>query len=100
MKDIPATYDIVRDMWILDVKTVLSLDMVEKARQFIYKVNLDRRKSMFPGDKREMMDKALRALEAKRIEQRLSGKGDQDLFKATERTSTRSYFFNNPLGEI
>lgn len=92
LKNMPATYDPLTDMWIIDVETVLSPKMLKFARDKIYSVNAGRRALMKSVDAKQNLEKALSALTRGRIQQRLSGKGDQNLFQSTERTNPSRVF--------
>lgn len=93
LKPMPATYDGMADMWILDVETVLPDHVLSKAVEFIYKANEGRRSDMHSIDAKQHLEKALSALRRGRIQQRLSGKGDQVLFQSTERATSRVFSF-------
>lgn len=86
IQDLRCTYDDVNDMWIVDTDAVLTKSMLEYLRVRVFKENEGRRPQMKSVDAKQHLEKALEALRRGRIQQRLSGPGDQVLFQSTERT--------------
>lgn len=86
-KEIPVHYDVVNDRWIADISEPLSQFQLKVVAQRVFKINKERWTGLPPGDKKEFIGKALKALQEGRIEQRFASKKQGvEAFKSTEGT--------------
>jgi hypothetical protein len=85
VRDLACHYDGEKDTWYVRVPFALPATALERVRDWIFKVNHDRMVACSPGDKKEYLKKALKALTEGRVEQMVTNKGEQVLFASTER---------------
>ncbi len=84
-KNILSHYDKQNDRWIFDLPHGVAQSVLKGLADYVYKINKDRWLCA-SGETKERIGFALRALEQGRYIGRLTGKGDQELFKATQGT--------------
>lgn len=85
-KNVEARYDGNLDMWYFDVPFAVSSKMMRGVRDFVLRVNVDRARSLPPGDRKDFVTRGIEALKKNRIKQRIAKKGEHVLFQATEGT--------------
>lgn len=96
MKDLACYYDGAKDTWYIRVPYALPALALQRAKDWILKVNHDRMVACSPGDKKDYLKKALKALNEGRLEQMLTHKGEQVLFGSTERENPDRTFSFGP----
>jgi hypothetical protein len=87
-KSLQTFFDHENDRWVVVVPAgtpAFSKATMKGVTDYIYKINLDRWHSAAPGDRKERIGTALKALQEGRVVQHLTGKGDQVMFQSTEK---------------
>jgi hypothetical protein len=96
LKDLACHYDGEKDTWFVRVPFALPTPALQRAKDWIFKVNHDRMVSCSPGDKKDYLKKALKALAEGRFEQLITHKGEQVIFSSTEREKPDRTFTFGP----
>lgn len=86
MKDLACTYHSDTDTWRVRVPFALSDEAIERVRVWLLGVQVDRDRGLPPGDKKDLLKRAIFALEQRKIVQIHVGTGDIVVYQSTERT--------------
>ena len=85
MKDLACSYNQETGRWLVRVPFALPASALERVRLYLLKVQLDRRIGCGPGDRTDAIDRGIKALEDKKIDQAIIGSGEVAAFQSTER---------------
>ena len=85
MKDLACSYNQETCRWLVRVPFALPASALERVRTYLLKVQIDRRYGCGPGDKADAIDRGIKALEEKRLDQAVIGVGEVAAFQSTER---------------
>lgn len=85
MKDLACTFDQEKGRWLVRVPFALPVSTLERVRLYLLKVQLDRRLGCSPGDRADALERGIKALEEKNLDQAVIGAGEVAAFQSTER---------------
>lgn len=82
-RNLPATYDDSMGTWVMQVPFALPAPALRKAMKFIEALTLDRLKGAIPGDKKDRLGRALKAIQSGKIQQCFVGR-QGDIYRAPQ----------------